>query len=198
MKRVILFSTLFAFTLAACNSKSSNQSNSEHEHAEGHDHSSMPSKSMKNESSAQKSNNTTVILDAYLSIKNALVKDDQGAARKAGAALAASIDNFDISSFKASEQQELKDILEVAKEHREHISNSKIDHQREHFEALSKDIKDLVTIAGADRTLYQQYCPMYDGNKGGMWLSASDEVMNPLFGSKMPKCGSVKETISMK
>jgi len=76
-----------------------------------------------------------------------------------------------------------------------HIAKSDIGHQREHFEALGKDINDLVAIAGTDRDLYQQYCPMYNNNAGGMWLSASDEVLNPLFGSKMLNCGSVQETI---
>lgn len=138
---------------------------------------------------------TASLLDAYLGIKNALVKDDQAAAAEYGAALAESTGAFDVETFAASEQQELEDILEVAKEHGEHIAKSDIGHQREHFEALGKDIKDLVAIAGTDRDLYQQYCPMYNNNAGGMWLSASDEVLNPLFGSKMLNCGSVQETI---
>lgn len=141
---------------------------------------------------------TTSLLDAYLGIKNALVKDDQAAAAEQGAALAEGADAFAMSAFTASEQQELKEILEVAKEHGEHIAKSDIGHQREHFELLGKDIKDLVAIAGTDRNLYQQYCPMYNNNEGGMWLSASEEVLNPLYGSTMLKCGSVQETIEAK
>lgn len=141
---------------------------------------------------------TTSLLNAYLGIKNALVKDDQAAAAEQGAALAEGADAFAMSAFTASEQQELKEILEVAKEHGEHIAKSDIGHQREHFELLGKDIKDLVAIAGTDRNLYQQYCPMYNNNEGGMWLSASEEVLNPLYGSTMLKCGSVQETIEAK
>lgn len=138
---------------------------------------------------------TASLLDAYLGIKNALVKDDQAAAAEYGSALAESTGAFEVGTFAASEQQELEEILEVVKEHGEHIAKSDIGHQREHFEALGKDIKDLVAIADTDRDLYQQYCPMYNNNTGGMWLSASDEVLNPLFGSKMLNCGSVQETI---
>src|SRR5690606_32018982 len=128
-------------------------------------------------------------------IKNALVKDDQAAAAEYGTALAESTGAFDVGTFAASEQQELEEILEVAKEHGKHIAKSDIGHQREHFEALGKDIKDLVAIARKDRVLYQQYWQMNKDNAGGMWLSASDGVINPLFGSKMLNCGSVQETI---
>lgn len=171
-----------------------NQGNDNISHAEQTEHhSSSHEANTVSEASA-----TAPLLDAYLGIKNALVKDDQAAAAEYGTVLAESTGAFDVGTFAASEQQELEEILEVAKEHGEHIAKSDIGHQREHFEALGKDIKDLVAIAGTDRDLYQQYCPMYNNNAGGMWLSASDEVLNPLFGSKMLNCGSVQETIQSK
>ncbi|HAT65637.1 MAG TPA: hypothetical protein DCS66_13750, partial [Flavobacteriaceae bacterium] len=46
---------------------------------------------------------------------------------------------------------------------------SAMDHQREHFKILSKDITDMIAITGTENTLYQQFCPMYDG--GSAWLS---------------------------
>ena len=103
-----------------------------------------------------------------------------------------------ISTFDVPKQAVIKEILEVLKEHGEHIAKSEIEHQREHFEGMTKDFMDLLTQVGTDRTLYQQYCPMYNKGNGGSWLSASQEIKNPLFGSKMLNCGSVKETISMK
>ena len=87
--------------------------------------------------------------------------------------------------------------IKDAKNHGEHIAESEIDHQREHFEALGKDMKDLIAFTGTDRKLYQQYCPMYNDHKGGMWLSASEEIRNPLFGSKMLQCGKVEEVINL-
>ncbi|GAB1454578.1 hypothetical protein MASR2M47_46340 [Draconibacterium sp.] len=57
---------------------------------------------------------------------------------------------FDISAQAKSKQKELGEIIEDASEHAEHISENdgNIDHQREHFEILSTDIKDLVVITG--------------------------------------------------
>ena len=145
----------------------------------------------------QKGNALTPVLDSYLAVKDALVNDNQEEAAKAGGTLATSLEDLDVSQFDADRQAELKEIVEVAKNHGEHISESEIAHQREHFEALSSDMKDLAAIIGTDRTLYHQYCPMYNGNKGGMWLSAKEEIRNPLFGAKMLKCGKVEDVISL-
>ncbi|MGK7391510.1 MAG: DUF3347 domain-containing protein [Candidatus Cyclobacteriaceae bacterium M2_1C_046] len=139
----------------------------------------------------------TPVLDAYLAVKNALVNDNQEEAAKAGGTLATALEGLDISQFDSDKQTELQEIVEVAKNHGEHIAESEIGHQREHFEALSQDIKDMTAIVGTDRVLYHQYCPMYNDNKGGMWLSASEEIKNPLFGAKMMKCGKVQEVISL-
>ena len=106
---------------------------------------------------------------------------------------------FDLSSQPESKQKELKDILDDAKENAGHISENgdKIDHQREHFELLGGDLKDLIVIAGADRNLYQLFCSLYDNNKGGKWLSISDKVKNPLSGGENKKSGFTPESGTM-
>jgi len=134
----------------------------------------------------------TSIMDAYLSIKEALVSDDQKKASEYGEVLATAASEFDVKKYPNTEVNE---ILEVIQEHGEHIAKSEISHQREHFAELAQELKDLVQIVGTDRTLYAQYCPMYNNNKGGSWLSVSEDIKNPYYGNKMLKCGSVKEVI---
>jgi len=51
----------------------------------------------------------------------------------------------------------------------------------------------MVKAFGSGMTLYHDHCPMYDNNKGAMWLSETREIRNPYFGDKMMTCGSVKE-----
>ena len=142
----------------------------------------------------------TSILDNYLALKDALVDDNAKKAASSGKMLFDALGKFDLSSQEASKQKELKDILDDAKENAEHISENgdKIDHQREHFELLGGDLKDLVVITGTDRTLYQLFCSMYNNNKGGKWLSASDKIKNPFRGKNMEKCGRVLVEISAK
>ncbi len=142
----------------------------------------------------------TSILDNYLALKNALAEDNSKKAANSGKLLFDALEKFNLSSQPTAKQKELKNILDDAKENAEHISKNgdKIDHQREHFEILGADIKDLIVITGADRTLYQILCPMFDNNKGGKWLNESNEIKNPLLGSKMSKCGSVAKVITIK
>jgi len=170
------------------------------ENKDDHDHSKMEmsaSHDMNEHSmTATEPNAVTVLINDYLMIKNALVNDDQQAAAAAGNKLADATKTIEIASFPEADRQEIKDILEVITEHGEHISKSEIDHQREHFESMGKDIKDLIMTVGTDRTLYEIYCPMFHNGKGGIWLSEFSEIKNPLLGSKMLTCGSVKNTIN--
>ncbi|WP_370176450.1 DUF3347 domain-containing protein [Leeuwenhoekiella palythoae] len=136
------------------------------------------------------------ILKDYFNLKDALVNDDNGKAKELGNTMAQSLKSFDASSYSDSEQNELKDIIEDATEHAEHIGESDIKHQREHFKTLSKDMTDMVAITGTSMTIYEQYCPMYDNNKGGAWLSMNEEIRNPYFGAQMLKCGKVQREIN--
>lgn len=135
------------------------------------------------------------VLSDYMVLKDALVATDGSAAAKAGKKLESTLKGFNVSSYTSEQQKELKDIIEDAIEHAEHIGKSEIDHQREHFKTLSKDVMDMVAITGTENTLYQQFCPMYaDG--GGAWLSMEKNIKNPYFGSKMMNCGKVQKEIN--
>lgn len=141
----------------------------------------------------QNSDAKQVVAD-YMTLKDALVSTDEKAASKAGKKLEITLKSFEISSYTSEQQKELKDIIEDATEHAEHIGKSEMAHQREHFKMLSKDITDMVAITGTDTTLYQQYCPMYDG--GSAWLSMEKSIKNPYYGSKMMSCGKVQKEIN--
>lgn len=145
------------------------------------------------DSNAQTSDGKQILAD-YMMLKDALVATNKEDAANAGKKLLSTVSGFDVSSYTSEEQTELKDIIADAKEHAEHIGKSEMDHQREHFKTLSKDIMDMVAITGTDTTLYQQFCPMYDG--GSAWLSMSKDIKNPYYGSKMMACGKVQKEIN--
>ncbi|GBF20575.1 DUF3347 domain-containing protein [Arenibacter sp. N53] len=169
----------------------------ENHHDEGMDmphDGSLESKSMMGD--GQKSSKSDMLVANYLELKDALVEDNQNAASKAGGKMVMAFNNFDISSYASKQQEELKDIIEDGKEHAEHIAESPIEHQREHFDVLSIDLIDLIAITGTEKTLYQDFCPMYNNNKGAQWLSATKEIKNPYYGSKMMTCGSVQKQIN--
>jgi len=69
---------------------------------------------------------------------------------------------------------------------------------RAEFIQISSHLIESAKSHGYDETLFVQFCPMADSNKGASWLSKSKDILNPYFGSKMLKCGSVKDTIKKK
>jgi len=181
--------SILAFTFTACNSTGSKQIN--------------------NTDSAQTQANTTAapatavnakpadgILTGYINLKNSLASDNGSDAAKNGQEILDAISKFDNSSLTPDQKKTFLGLVGDIKENSEHINENadKIDHQREHFEMLSKDIYDLAKSVGTDKTLYLDSCPMYDNGKA-TWISEIKEIKNPYLGKKMDTCGAIKETI---
>jgi len=137
------------------------------------------------------------IVSNYLSLKNALTKDDTKEAANAGKAVYAIFNSVNPNSIDPKLKAEYLDIADDAKEHAEHIgaNGGNIEHQREHFAMLSKDINDLIKSFKSEQKLYQDFCPMYDGGKGAIWISETKEIRNPYQGKKMLTCGSMKKEL---
>ena len=138
------------------------------------------------------------IIAGYLQLKNALAKDNGKDAAAAGNAIVATLATVDMKSLSKEQMKSYMDLADDLKEHAEHIGANagKIEHQREHFVMLSKDVADLIkTFGNGGQTLYKDYCPMANDGKGATWISELKEIKNPYQGNKMLTCGSVKETI---
>lgn len=187
-----------ATTLTACNS-GNNNSDANNSTAQN-DTSMATAPAMHDTTSMQ---NTSAfpakeIIANYLQLKNALANDNDKDAATAGKAIVATLANADMKSLSQEQMKSYMDISGDLKENAEHVGENagKIEHQREHFLMLSKDIADLVkTFGNGGQTLYKDFCPMANDGKGATWISEVKEIKNPYLGSKMPTCGSVKETI---
>ena len=190
MKKTLLIASLISFSLLSCGEKPSTSESQEETHASG-------DASSANSVSVSSSKTTSGIIDAYLAVKDALVADDAVTAATKSADLVAALKSYDIAGAQANDPEELERLQVEATGFAEKLAGADIAAQRESFQALSVVLKDVLKIAGTDRTLYHQYCPMYKGNTGGMWLSASEDVKNPLFGSSMLTCGRVEETLAL-
>lgn len=198
MKSLFFAIAISTISLAACNN-TGNKSNNENKMAADTTNAATETNTA---STATNENNQSAssingILSSYLQLKNALANDNGKDAATAGGAMVSAFKNFDQSSLPADKKKTFEDIQDDASEHAEHISmnGGNIKHQREHFETLSKDVYDLVKTFGANQTLYKDFCPMYNNNKGATWLSETKEIKNPYLGKNMATCGEVKETI---
>jgi hypothetical protein len=156
----------------------------------------MPTMNHENMSSMKTDGSIFKLIDNYISLKNALVNDDAKKAGDAGKSMLSVLKTINVAAFNKEQAKLYTNLSEDISEHAEHIyeNKSKIDHQREHFEMLSKDMLDLVKAFGASGKIYEDFCPMYNDNKGGMWLSETKDIKNPYFGLSMATCGSVKAT----
>ena len=199
MKNILLVIVTGAITLTACNS-STNKESIKSTSADTTTAVSEKENSETSGSIASTDSNKAVsiqpIIEAYLQLKNALTTDNAKEAATAGIILQTSFISVNKTSLNTTQKKVLEDVEDDAKEHSEHIGKNagNIKHQREHFDMLSKDIADLIkTFGTAGQTLYKDFCPMYNDNKGAIWISETKEIKNPYLGKKMPTCGTVKE-----
>lgn len=192
MKTLLLISLIAAMSFSACNNQNgrSGERNSKAD-------TTIPRPQTAAHSASQANASIDEVVSDYLQIKNALTQDDAKEAAAGGKAFVEAMDKMSSSSMTADQKKAYADIAGDAKEMAEHIGKSgdKIAHQREHFEMLSKDMYDLVTVFKAGRPLYKEFCPTYNDGRGAVWISETREIKNPYLGKKKPDCGEVKEEI---
>lgn len=101
--------------------------------------------------SAERNDRTAAVIDAYEQIEAGLDTEDSGKAADGAKLMIAALDKFDTSGLSDKERKEYDEIYESAKEHSEHIVKSQTAHQKEHFDLLTKDLKDLFALVGKDK-----------------------------------------------
>ena len=134
------------------------------------------------------------VLSAYFGLKDALVSDNAVSAAKYGKMMDAALEKIDTKTWTAKQRNFYADFEKKLETDAEHIGDNagKIDHQREHFESLSKNFTSVVKTFNLNAdTVYVQYCPM----KKASWMSNDKIIKNPYYGKQMLTCGSVTETV---
>uniref|UniRef100_UPI00404864AE efflux RND transporter periplasmic adaptor subunit n=4 Tax=Flavobacterium sp. TaxID=239 RepID=UPI00404864AE len=133
----------------------------------------------------------------YFEFKDALTKDDFNSAKKALLGFEKSLNKINMSVFKGeSHKVGMNYQTELKKQalHTTHVKNIK--ELRMSFEPMSNVMIAMTKAFNPlNETVYVQFCPMANSDKGANWLSKENKVVNPYFGISMLKCGEVKETI---
>jgi len=199
MKKIIFGLAIVAATLAACNN-SSNKSDERQNAGNNTQAVSQTDNKVLTTSSASDAMNAfsiKEIVSQYLQIKDGLANDNGKDAASAGNVFVESIGKMDITSLTAEKKKIWDNISDDAKEMAEHIGDNpdKLEHQREHFVMLSKDMYDLVKTFGSEQVLYKVFDSMSNDGKGAFWLSETKEIKNPYMGKAMLTSGSIQEEI---
>jgi hypothetical protein len=136
------------------------------------------------------------VLNAYIQLKDALVKSDGTSSLGASKALLTAIQEVNMSELNADTHTQWMKVVNDLKEDAEHISETKeITHQRDHFMSLSKNLFTVLKVSKSETPIYYQFCPMANKGKGANWLSLENKIKNPYYGNQMLTCGKVVETI---
>ena len=138
-------------------------------------------------------------LGQYYALTTALTQSDAAEASKVSGVLKQWLDSMPTEQIKANEglyalvttlvDQSSAAAAVIA-------SNSDIEEQRKQFQVLSGRLFDMLrAVKYNEATVYEIYCPMAFDNTGATWLSPTNDVNNPYFGSKMMHCGEVRDSI---
>jgi Cu(I)/Ag(I) efflux system membrane fusion protein len=135
------------------------------------------------------------LLDPYLVWEEALVKENAPAAHDAVKNLSASLAGMNPDKFGSHQMwvllyDQMNTALAKAR------SANDIEIIREAFSAVSDTyFKAIQEFEVEGLHAYYQYCPMAFNNKGAYWISKSEDIKNPYFGSRMLTCGEVIQEI---
>lgn len=126
------------------------------------------------------------LLHSYYDIKNALVAGNAGNASMKAEDFVKTANGID---YKIISEGNINTLLKDATA----ISSAKdLKDQRMHFANLSTNMFAVAkAVKLTDQPVYYTYCPM----KKAYWLSNETVIKNPYFGSAMPTCGKVVETL---
>ncbi|PHI21216.1 efflux transporter periplasmic adaptor subunit [Lewinellaceae bacterium SD302] len=139
----------------------------------------------------------SLLVRAYLPLKDALVASDPGKVAVAAKELMLVFENADVKLLRDDAHLYWMEQRSAIEAHAGQLARStKIEEQRVQFGYLSSAmINSLKAFGVIGDTIYVQHCPMAFNNEGADWLAAEEQINNPYFGDAMLKCGSITDEL---
>jgi Cu(I)/Ag(I) efflux system membrane fusion protein len=137
------------------------------------------------------------VYNSYIIMSEALVASDPNEAEKAATQVESSLKDVDMSLLEGDAHiLWMKHLKELESEIKTISTSSDISTQRIAFAAFNDAFYASLKAFGLEQgTVYYQYCPMANGDKGAYWLSNIKEIENPYFGDEMLRCGETREVL---
>ncbi|AHM59423.1 efflux transporter, RND family, MFP subunit [Flammeovirgaceae bacterium 311] len=132
------------------------------------------------------------VVQAYLSLKNALVTGNPEASSGAAASLATALNETNDGFLKDEAGTFWLEKKAFLLQHiKQNQALADIEAKRENFIYISQPLIKVVESFGAPENLFVQFCPMANNDQGAYWLSSEPEIRNPYYGDAMLRCGEV-------
>ncbi|MBI2794506.1 MAG: efflux RND transporter periplasmic adaptor subunit [Ignavibacteria bacterium] len=140
----------------------------------------------------------TDVYKAHLVMQQGFIDSKQQEVKKAVPRIEESLKNVDMSLVKGEMHDHWMNSLNALNDALRRIkSANSIETQRNAFADFSENLYRTIKMFGTiGETIYYQFCPMFQDQKGAYWLSATKEIKNPYYGPTMPTCGETKEIIA--
>lgn len=138
------------------------------------------------------------VYDQYLVLKNAFVESDASKVKQAAQSVQTALTKVDMKLLNGGQMTKWMDESAILnKEIKLIASETSIEKQRSAFIIFNgKFYESVKTFGLMGKTVYYQYCPMANSNKGAYWLSEKENILNPYFGEAMLTCGETRETLN--
>ena len=137
------------------------------------------------------------VIDAYLKIKDALVKEDEEETNIATELMAEKIAAVSPESLEGKgleAWQSHQALYEAKLKEMRHITG--LENKRSYFSHISEILYCTIKSFGLKQgKLFAIFCPMAFDNKGAYWISDSKVIQNPYTEPKMPPCGEIMEEL---
>lgn len=139
-----------------------------------------------------------LVFENYVSLKDVFIASDAAKVKVEAEKVSQALTKVDMSLLADAAhndwmvyQQNLNKALKDME------GKTEIEAQRSAFKDLSNELYKTIKAYGlGGTTAFYEYCPMAFNNSGAYWLSDNSAILNPYFGSKMLKCGSVEEQLN--
>ena len=138
------------------------------------------------------------VFDQYIILKNAFVKRDIKETKQAAQKVQQTLAKVDMKLLTGDAHMQWMDILGKMNSQINQMASSRtLEEQRIAFAGFNEQFYNGIKTFGLmGKTVYYQFCPMANKNKGAYWISESKTIRNPYFGAEMMDCGETKETLS--
>ena len=116
------------------------------------------------------------VIEHYIHLKNGMVTSNIAEAKAGAKGMLHAITAIDTLKFTHDQTKAYNELIGKIKENAAHIMGSDdIEKQRGHLNPLSENTFNLIKTFGSSKTVYYEFCPMANNNRGGHWLSEGNE-----------------------
>jgi len=138
------------------------------------------------------------LLKKYLLLQQNLAADNEEVAKDSAAALAPLTETL-VTALEKNESEDATGLAKRLSAGMQGLAGAEtLADIRTAFYPYSQAVVETVEAYGSNdhTSWFVHFCPMAFGNTGATWLTPSEEINNPYFGSMMLRCGEVRQQLT--